>query len=887
MSNRSDRSCNVPAIIRVAGLPADSIASMRCERLLETLDALDALDARLASLRQETSDRIFTVLTDADPEIRRHLLKLKRDCFNGRSLRKHRRAAHWPSLQRWLGDLGDRMAAVEDEIAAVQEQLRAQYFADRDRGRIHLRELTRQPELMRGVTLASPRLAQHLDRLHACEVDRYQRRERKVAHSFLRYVTRAAAKLSPYSTLTKLALGVVADGGEAAVRFLDDPRRERSLVRVKRYLLDQCCRLLFYHPAVRDRLVLCLNDTLEELGDAQHRFLRPAALVLDEDSGDLRHVQPSIVQVRLRGPLIAWLKESLDRPGTSYAEARSAVIEHFDAALETIEPTLSRLIEIGFLRLVPPWASHETHLEPRLLQFLSGIEGDTGLGPVIDTLAELVAIERSFATTADAAHAVGELDRLVSLLFERIRDATRPGSALRFQKAEHNYYEDLLVFADRSPAGEILRVDRATAEELLHASGLLFSLSYLYEPRHELHPALYHFIRDRWPERERVPFLELFATIQPLWEEFLAYLAAPRHGDDAFDPYGLEEIAELKRLRQEFHQELVALYAEDDEGVHLPLAALEALVARIPRRYRRLVSPCLFAQPADADGRAWVANRFFESTGRLSCRYTAVLDAEMRAHYIEHFERCGRFSLEGEEVELLDVLFTQGNTVNLHWPQTPKVLEIPGEHTDVPEARRRRLRDLLVAVDAEQRRCVVRDTHGQRYIPCFLSPLQQEYLPSVVKMLDVFGSMARSSLRLPRMPRGREGVTIYPRLRLGRLIILRKRWILAKDHIPTWDMAEDQAFLAIQRWRRAHGVPAQCFVIEPVTFDYVRRKVFKPQYIDFRIPELVALFRATLATAEEAVTIEEAVPTPDDFPLDQQGQRRGVEIILEGLTLQT
>ena len=888
MAAEPERTGDIPVIIRVAGLPASTVAALRGDRAIAAIARLDALDAQLAALRDETAARVFAVLTDADPDVRRHLLELKRDCFNGRPLRKHRQGAQWPALRTWLGgDLGDRLAAVEDDLAAARDRFRADYAADRDRARDQLRVLTRHAELIRGITLASPRLARHLDRLHACDVDRYQRREHKVAHSLLRYVTRTAVKLSPYSTLTKVGIGVIGGGGGGpAVRFLDGEWRERSLVRVKRYLLDQCCRLLFHHPAVRDQLALSLNDTVEEIGEAQFRFLRPMVLELDQDTGDLRHAQPSIVQVRLRGPLIVWLQRALAGAGMPYAAARQAAAERFEAGPDEIEATLVQLLNIGFLRLTPPWASHDSHLEPRLLRFVRELGTGTGLDPVIAVLEQLVTVEDEFPRAADPLRAVGELDRAMSQLFERIKAAICPDSQLRFEKAEHNYYEDVLVYApDRAPMREVLRMDRATADELVRTGELLWRLTNLYEPRHEFLHAMYRFATERWPARERIPFLELFAAIQPLWEQYLAYLTTPDHREQPFDPFALPEVAELHRLRLELRRAFHPLYVDAARGVQIPVDGLRALVARIPERYRPLVPVCLFVQPVTTDGETWVVNRFFESTGRYTSRYTAVLDPGMRAAHVDHFERCGRLIVDGEPTELLDMLFTRGNTVNLHWPQTPKLLEVPGEHTDLPDARRRRLRDLVVTIDRERHRLALRDVHGQRYLPCFLGPVQQEFLPSLLKLLDVFGAMPRAGVKFPRSPRIHDGVEIFPRLSLGRLLILRQRWVIPHGRIPTWSPLDHEAFLAVQRWRRSLEIPDQCFLIEEVTADYTTQVVYKPQYIDFTSPELVSLFLASVATARQPITLEEAAPTPDMFPQTEHGERRGLEIILEGIAL--
>ena len=119
-----DQAGGVPVIIRVYGLPVSAVAALRGDRAMAAIARLDALEAQMVALREETSARIFAILTDADPEGRRRLLKLKRDCFNGRPLRKHRQSTHWPSLQAWLGgDLGDRLMAIEDELTAARREL--------------------------------------------------------------------------------------------------------------------------------------------------------------------------------------------------------------------------------------------------------------------------------------------------------------------------------------------------------------------------------------------------------------------------------------------------------------------------------------------------------------------------------------------------------------------------------------------------------------------------------------------------------------------------------------------------------------------------------------------------------------------------------------------
>src|SRR4029077_4252354 len=68
---------------------------------------------------------------------------------------------------------------------------------------------------VRGVALSSPDIAQHLDRLTGREPDGFGRREKNLCLTLLRYASRAALKLSPFSTLTRTGLGRVTDDAGA------------------------------------------------------------------------------------------------------------------------------------------------------------------------------------------------------------------------------------------------------------------------------------------------------------------------------------------------------------------------------------------------------------------------------------------------------------------------------------------------------------------------------------------------------------------------------------------------------------------------------------------------------------------------------------------------
>lgn len=875
----------IPLIARISGLPAQVMEPLVGEQCAELLKRMEQLAERQALLRPRIADLIFPLLPRVEPAQRRYLLELKRDSFNGRSLERYSRSPHWGPLQPELERLPEELLNLEREHRALEQQLPTAYQQDRERGLRWLLEQARKQHFLRGVSLASPGLVEYLGRLFDKPPSEYGRRERKLEQSLLRYFSRAAVKLSPYSTFTRLGLGLLDETDTSQIRLSGGPWRERSLVRAKRYLLDQCRELLFQHPRVRERLGVRLNDTVQHMADGQRRFLRPMALVPNPANGELEYSKPSLVKARLGGPLIAWLEEQLAHQPKPFAELRQQIASTFEEVPERVETTLNKLVDLGFLSLAPPWSTLEIHLERRLCQFLGELPAEAGLSEVHATLEALVALEDGYAQATEPLRSVQAIDERMSQLFEQIKAATRPDSVLRFEKKSQKYYEDVLAYAapGTSPLHEVFHLSSTTAREVMSTAVLLWRVACVFEPRHDFHHALWTFASQRMPGRTEIPVLEMFSEVQPLWEQFLAYMTAP--SVRGFDPYTLPELAELRRLRQHLTAGLDGLQQREEGEVRISPEALRQLAEQVPSRYVHGVDPCLFVQPADARGERWMVNRFFEGGGRFGSRFTAVLDGPMLESYVGHYERSSSFQVEGEPAELVDMLFTRGNTVNLHWPQTPRVLELPGEYAQLPDSRRLQLRDLVLHADPASQRFILRDRQGKRVIPTYLSPLQNEFVPSILKFLDIFGTMARGGFPLHTHVTASEGITTAERLCMGRLVARRKRWVVDPERLPQLGRSEAEAFLAIHRWRKALGLPERIFLIEKVTAEFSATDVYKPQYIDFRSPALVALLQLAIEHAEGPMTLEEALPEPEAFPTDPQGQRWGVELILDSLAL--
>lgn len=884
----------IPLIARVAGLPAD-LEGIVLPARHAAFDAFESLGRRrqeLALARARAVELLSLEVPRVGAEHRRQVLAWKRDCFNGRQLGEAApRQPAWAALgSQTRGEL-ELLASLGQELAGEEGELARHYAEQRGEVRRQAVAIAGQREIQRGLCLASLGLMEGLQRLEGLSrldgrAARPGRKERKAEASLLRYLSRAALKLSPYSTLTAIALARATDEPPAALAFLGAPAQRHSLVRVKRYLLDQCCDQLFLHREIRRHLHVAVNPSLEELGGEVYRFLKPSRLELSEEQ-KLGYAQAAQVKVRLSGPLVPFVISRLEgrRPTleTLVAEIAGRFATEAELTAEQAEQAAEDLLRLGVICLLTPWPGYHPQLEQNLLSFLHRLPAGAAPAEFLRLLEELVWCEESLPEAQDAGAAVRRIDQLATALYEAARFDRQGGDELVLQKmANRNYYEDVFWSVPASPRGELIELRREALASAVASGQAIWQLSNVFEARHEMLALIGHRWQEKWPGRESVPLLELFAASKA---EFETYLARPsRREAPLFDPCGLPEVAALAELRRRIRRGLAELVRYDGETETFQLEALGELVDLLPPSRRSPLGPCLFLQPADREARSWVCNRIFEGTGRMSSRFAVAMPEAARQAYQQHYLERSSVEQDGERLELLDLLFTRSNTVNAHWPQTRKVLVMAGESCDLEPERLVELRDLVVRrrSDGTLR---LGDRRGGSYLPCFLSPLQTEFIPAILKFLDLFSCSVRSRTSLSTRTEDRGGFRFEPRQVVGELVVKRKRWIFRRETVPGLEADDAEAFAILNSWRQGIGLPHQVYLIEGVS-EPGAPPMFKPQYIDFRSPSFVSLFQTSLRLGGDEVTIDEALPRPEDFPLDAEGRPRGAELMIESLALE-
>jgi hypothetical protein len=885
-------------IARVAGLPASWVEGFGGARSTRALRALALAEEELAEGRAGLVARLHEATGASPPRLRRFLLTVKRDCFNGRSLRRHVTAEEWQELVRQTDSLADRLLTLEEHAQACWEELDRVYEEELQRERRHLRALLGNGGLRRGLALSSASLATSLPRLEATPVADYDRKERRAALSLLRYGSRAAVKLSPFSTLTRLALASVVPSVERcpALRLRGRPRewQERSLVRLRRYLVQQLSEILLRCPTLRDSLPVQLNPSLAETGPGRYLLLRPAGWELPEDGRAARHRPATLRQAPVSRALIDWLRERLSRDLDlrSLRTLLAGILGTEDGPTRG-SALVDKLLEIGVLLPVPPWSAQDLRLEERLPECLRRFPEDAGLAAVAEPLAGIVALEDGFPEAVDPAGTAREIERQLDTAWHAaLAAAGLPAGARQHRRKPDEVYEDVLLLGGGTgPLPEsLVEVCGTRLREALRCVEPWFRLVDLRAPRYELLHTLAALARRRWPSRQAIGALDLFQEARPFWRQIRDLIASPASLDPldrpAFNPLGLPEIEELDGLRREVWRELPRLLREDGEGSRISATELQALLEPLPPQYAPAVGPCAFLQPADSTGDTWVLNRIFEGTGRYASRFTPVMPADLRLRFTEQMASLSTLGEGEEEIELLDLLSSDGDTLNVHAIQTRRVLSLPGEPLSLAAGREVSPGELQVRLDGPSPLPFLTDGAGRRLMPVHLGGAALAHTPPLITFLALFGPGELRPIPVPRNTRLRGEVKALDRVTLGCVVLARRRWVVPAPLLSgIAGLPPSRAFAALDRWRRAGGIPERVFAIEKVRFG-AEVETYKPQYLDFTSPSFCELLLGALPrTSDPSLTLEEMLPAPEAFPRDGDGERWAVELQADSLGL--
>jgi Lantibiotic dehydratase, N terminus len=881
---------SAPLIARLSGLPASTMSAF-ASPLAEHLDAIARHEEQLSSARQEFVDRLHAAIHNAPAERRHCLLSVKRDAFNGRPLARHRSKAAWVFVEQVAPELAHLILELETTLEQLNQNFLNSYTWETNRQYRELDGLIDHPAFRCGLAVGNHTVAAEVHCLKAKVPEEYGRREKRFATTLLRYASRASLKLSPFSTFTPVGLCRV-DAGAEPLKLLSGEWSRSSLVRLRRHVLDRCTDFLCLYEPWRRTLSVDLNDSVAQLDDGRTLHRRPGRFSRDEETQQIRYQRESLVRARFQDDFIERLHSLLAAGPVAYGELLSLLASEMNAAhRDYLREKLDQLIDLGFLHLVQPWSADVGHLETVLLQELLRLPRDPALQVFIDLLNQLVMREETLLQAADPAKVLEEIKQTMEeMVLAAARIAQLPLTLkVPSNTSAHDIYQDVWCAPQFDKCQPIASVGRAPLEHALRSIEPLLRYSRLFDHHLDLLFSVGSLLERQRGKACRLTLLNAFDIARDLFQEFIAHQAQVRSTEQQYgtwNPLKLAVIDHLSTVRESARQAMQSCFIDGDGGRTISTEHLTHLLDDIPIKFRRYQGGgCLFLQPATTDGSLWVINRLKEGTGRMSSRYTPLMPEPLRYHYADDLARRASIEQDNHPIPLLDISCIGGDTLNVHVPQTPCVLVLPGAQIDLPRERRVTLNDLLVSIHDGWP--TLEDRRGQRHLATFIGLAGSTYLPTLVKFLCAFGPTDTIPLYPSRLEKMVSEIAIRERTYLGNIVLTRKNWCIpVKELRLLFDHAEGAvAFERLHRFRQIFGIPQRVFVSERLT-QFPRGTYYKPQYLDLSSPLFMSILRSIVLAAEDSLTFVEMLPQPESFLRDAKGQQWAVELLVDAVALQ-
>lgn len=902
-------------LVRIAGLPFSSLELLLQDRPLAILPELSRARSDLARHGEKLADALHEIIpTITNPKERSLLLGLRRDVYNGRPPKPRQLAVARLHLITALDDIEGyaRKVLQLETLQREYEQAFEQGFAAERR---ELRCLSGREVIRRGLVLASRSLlAETAGRLRKKPTQSRSGKTTRAEQSALRYVSRTAAKTSPFSTFTQLACASLTSGPiPNTSASIDNVGSTRVVVNLSVYGVIR--QVLLAHRPVSKRLPLVVNPTVEQEGNTLTYLLN------SYNVESFQRVSANAIILRI-----------IDEITGAESLTLSALVERLvgkgvvSATALDLEAYLYRLIDNGLLDLRMPVSANDPEWHVALSRWMLEVAGDL---PEVERAAEaLLELER-LRTRYPGADA-----RARSEITDRAFDAAQKAQAvLRAAGPENDAAPDELS-DDKDPSTRpfrrlrfpslSVRPENVLYEDVLREGCLELTPGDL-EPLVKPYDKLLRLLVSLLPppgEMMRAPdfFTRTYATgtsvpLLQFYEDFYRDMHAaerpeqpgdeldrrggtgserPAGGDggEAEPPARLRRFADrlLEVVRTSTNENIVRLSMEE-----LRNAAVSTEAAEVPAMDRyslgaflQLVKPPSSTAPTQA-----VVNSVCPGHGKLLSRFLQYFPESVTQDL-----RCWNGAMIEQDELFAECCDASFFNANIHPPLLPLEIWIPGAETSLPENQQIPATKLVVEQVGEAlilrhvesgKRVYVQDLGFQH--PFGRSPLFRLLgtfsLTPYVTHRPLLGIVNRG------FNRDLEQITVLPRVVLDdRVILQRTTWIVPRSEIPQREDGEPLRyyFARLDAWRSEHGLPCDVFFrpVNPPTAPRTgrqgpRRKVRpdKPQYLSFRSGLFAEMLARTLKELEAPhFAFEEMLPGPADL-MGFDGEGRVTEYLVQ------
>jgi hypothetical protein len=876
-------------MLRVAGLPIQSVQSLRCPDARRRAEELLAEEDRLHAQGAGLSDRIAGLLTTVeDGRSRRRVLDLRRTVFNNRL------PGDVPAALELAGSLGgptgDALAAWLTDRLRLEDSRRAAEAAfgrDLAASRAALRRLAEEERIRLGLLLASPTLEGQVDAFVRAAADAPDKRGRKLERSLLSYLYRTACKTSPFSTFTSLSTGRFdpsATGGASEVAV---SREWSGHPRLNVLVLARLAQVIADDPGRRGDLPVAPASGLV-LGEGRIRYVRRSTSAGDDSrSVTFDTARDQVFFLRSSGLLERLLELFGDGRELRCAEVLAWLGAHADAEPEKAGHYLDALLDLGLLQLAA--LATDVHDHDPLRAFQASLRSLRR--PWADAVADRLEGPADWIA-GYARCGVAERRAVLSRLRSELLDIQRELGAQTPSLPQILLYEDVTTAPTAADPG---LWERLAAEPLRDLSPLFPAYDAMLANRLTLKG--FFFARYGRGGRSEDLLTLVHDFHEDIFDRYLDHTArrSPSLPDGSPQPepnwLRMPEVTALDLAREEFvarmRRSWDELPADADELLLDPEAVRSAAAHLAPISPGGFGTQTYFLQLADrGQDPLAVLNNSYGSVGFPFTRFTHCFESGQSGP--------GSASLAAELRETLRSWQPEGavfaeitagsatTNLNLHGRLTEYQIVCPGELSSAAPDHRLPLDDLLVEHDEATDRLVLRSRRlGREVVPLYFGYLVPEALPEIPRTLLLLAPSFQVQLDVwrgvPQRP-AVDGVTGRPRVRYRGLVLHRRSWTADSGVLPAREPGGSEAdwYLRWQRWRARHGLPDQVFARV-----HEQQRGGKPQYVDFASPLSLLALEGEIGGKQARVVFEEMLPAEDSLHVRSERGDHMAELAVE------
>ncbi|WP_293313910.1 lantibiotic dehydratase [Pedobacter sp. UBA5917] len=858
------------SLVRYAGLHHQLFDNLKLRDTENLLKSLRRLIHEKEQLKSSFCDALYPVITEQqDDKVRQQLINIKRQVFNDKKINNEHIFLLPKTLQNGLLSYLDKT----EELAFFLDENVAKFEDVQNLHRKWLQQMALSPELQKGLLLSSPLLYEQLNSFVKKDGKNFKQKEQRILFSLLRYLSRMAFKTSPFSSFTYS--GLMTLGQTNPFDRVGAVPQVKSRLKLNNTIFEYLKAIIKKHPLLNEHLLVKLNLTAE-IKDDKICFL-----------SNFNNIE-SFQQINANGLQLIVYEYFSDNDGlVSLKKLIHYCAEYLEnGEHESIKIYLIRLMEAGMLEMNLGFSGMDEHWGDKLLLFLMDLrDEEPSVLPIISLFECLKDYIMAYQSADPFAryNILQEAEKQLNIVFAELQQeaglpfyaaasdqklAAESPETVNFSlnkfvpyyfSAKHIFYEDCftsenLMLPDQPVKDFVLKID-----ELV---GHLLPLDVMRKEREKMRD----FFSQHYPDDEAV-------TLTTFYKDYYFFVKKPEKEQKL-----LEEVdyLALKQWKEAVLMKFAQLIDANEELIQFS----PDFFADLPesQNLAQKSSLGMFVQFSDdKDGFSGVINALLPGMGKVSGRFLSLFDEKVTQSFVRHNEKLFPDQIK---VELSDA---STFNANIHPALLTHELELPGGNNIYPLNQRFNIRDLKIRYNTERKILTLHS--GDSELFSYDLSLESFYNRSnLYQLLAHFNPDARVSLQpfiqlvdqfyMDKHVVPAPDIFTLPRIVYAEnVVIRRKTWRIKTEILPVQKQAESDFsyFIKLSNWLERNKIPNEVFI-------FLRKRAYqakpegkreglhddyKPQYLSFDHPLLIAMFKKLLLRAGEYITLEEVYPKPN------------------------